>query len=203
MKFNVAAFLGTIALVIVSGIISSIEGTLTAKRVTMGFLNHGGMWGDFLIMSTVAGLVTPHLAKQERVIVLAFVAAFVIAIFLHASWAKAMADEGVSGHMFPNHKTGKWYLDISGAGWAHVLVMTGLLAMVFLYAASPVPTGVIIIVSLLLTIHILIAAVQPGWYCTGVLWRWRNFGPPLVAAAAIWFVAILKIEFTKSGSGTI
>ena len=123
--------------------------------------------------------------------------ALTVAIVAHIFWAKGMQSEEVTGHMFPSHKTGKWYLDMSGAGWMHVVVTTMLLAVIFVYAVSPLPKNVIITASLLLTIHVLIAAVQPGWYCTGELWTRKNFDPPLVVAALVWSIAVLKIQLAK------
>jgi hypothetical protein len=200
MKFSLTAFIVTVAAVVVSGVISFMEGNFTSKNVTMGFVNHGGMWGDLIIMSVVTGLVFPYLIKNQICMFSALFLALTVAIIAHIFWAKGMQSEAVTGHMFPSHKTGKWYLDICGAGWMHVLVTTMLLAVIFIYAISPLPKNVIIATSLLLTIHVVIASVQPGWYCTGELWTLKNFVPPLVVAALIWSIAVLKIQLARGNS---
>ena len=163
----------------------------------MGFINHGGMWGDLIIMSVVTGLVFPNLISNQICMFSALFVALAVAIIAHVFWAKGMQSEAVTGHMFPSHKTGKWYLDMSGAGWMHVLVTTMLLSIIFMYAVSPMSNYVIDTVSLLLTIHVFIATMQPGWFCTGKLWTWRNIGPPLVGTALIWSIAAWKIQFTR------
>jgi hypothetical protein len=200
VKFNLTAFIVTVTAVIISGVVSFIEGNFTSKNVTMGFVNHGGMWGDLIIMSVVTGLVFPYLIKNQIYTLSALFVALTVAIIAHILWAKGMQSEAVTGHMFPTHKTGKWYLDMSGAGWMHVLVMAMLLAVFFIYAISPLPKNVVITASLLLTIHVFIAAVQPGWYCTRELWTRRNFGPPLVVTALVWSIAALKIQLAKGNS---
>lgn len=200
MKFSLAAFIGTVAVVVISGVASFMEGTLTRKNVTMGFLNHGGMWGDLIIMSVVTGFVFPYLVRSRIYALSALFIAFTVTVIAHILWAKWMQSDAITGHMFPTHETGKWYLDMSGAGWMHVVVMTALLTVVLIYAVSSVPVNVLFAVSLLLTVHVFLATVQPGWYCTGKLWTWRNFGTPLFTTALIWSIAALKIKLAKGSS---
>jgi hypothetical protein len=195
MLFSFAAFSATVGAVIVSGAVSLAEGTATNRRVTMGFINHGGMWGDLIIMSMVTGIVFPHLVRSY--FLSAVFVALALTVIAHAQWAKGMRNDATTGHMFPTHKTGKWYVDISAAGWTHVFVMTMLLTVTLMYAVSPAPTNIVVAISLLLTVHVFLGTVQPGWYCTGKLWTWRNFGPPLLEAALIWCIALLKIQFAQ------
>lgn len=197
MTFSFIAFLVTAAAVVISGVASFMEGTLTNKNVTMGFLNHGGMWGDLIIMSLVNGFVLPYIARSRFVVFAALFVACVVTIITHTKWAEGMRIDGVTGHMFPTHQAGVWYADLSIAGWMHVLVMAILLTVVLMYAVSPTPANVVLTVSLLLTAHVFVGTVQPGWYCTGELWTWINFGPPICATVLIWIVAALKIQHTK------
>jgi hypothetical protein len=200
MKFSFTAFSAIVLAVIISGVASFLEGTLTSRRVTIGFLNHGGMWGDLIIMSVVTGLVFPYLVKSRIYALSALFVALTVTLVAHILWAKWMRSDGITGHMFPTNETGKWYLDMSGAGWMHVLVMSMLLTAVLMYAVSPLPKKVIITASLLLTMHVFLGMAQPSWYATGELWTWKNFGPPLVVAALIWSIAVLKIQLAKGNS---
>jgi hypothetical protein len=119
-------------------------------------------------------------------------------IVAHVQWAKWSRSDGVTEHVFRTHQLGIWYRDITLAGWMHVFVMAALLAIVLLYAISPLPIRVVITVSILLTVHVLIGTMQPGWYCTGKLWTWKNFGPPLLSAVLILTIAVLKTQLQKS-----
>lgn len=163
----------------------------------MGFLNHGGMWSDLIILSVATGLAFPYFSKNRLLALAMLLVALVATVIAHAQWAKSFRAEGITGHMFPVHETGKWYLDISKAGWMHVLVMTALLAAIFMSMISPLPEKAVISVSFLFTAHVFLATLQPGWYCTGILWTWKNVGPPLVAAALIWIIAVLKIQHAR------
>jgi hypothetical protein len=174
-----------------------MEGTLTNKNVKIGFLNHGGMWGDLIILSTVNGLAFPYFLKSWILILSALLTALVVTILAHVQWAKWLRIEGTTGHMFPTHKTGEWYLDMSKAGWMHVFVMAALFAAMLMYSLSPLPVKAVVAVSFLLTAHGFLATMQPGWYCTGKLWTWRNVAPPLFATALIWSIAVLKIQFAR------
>ena len=198
MKFSFPAFLTIVLAVSISGIASFLEGTFTNKKVTMGFLNHGGMWSDLIVLSAVTGLVFPYLLRSQLYIFLSLTIAMIITVIAHIQWAKWMQNDAITGHVFPTHKTGIWYLDMSVAGWLHVAVMTALLAILLMYAISPLPKKVILVVSILLTLHIFLGMVQPSWYSTGNLWTWKNFGQPLFVTTLIWSIALVKMQFAKA-----
>ena len=191
MKFSFPAFSTIVVAVVISGAVSFLEGTANSKRVTVGFLNHGGMWGDLIVMSVVTGLVFPHLVRSRIYALSALFIALAITVVAHCLWAKWMRNDGITGHIFPMHATGKWYLDMSGAGWMHMLVMAMLLTVMLMYSVSSLPKNLVIAASLFLTIHLFLGMVQPGWYATGELWTWRNFRPALVVMALVWSIAAL------------
>jgi hypothetical protein len=197
MKFSVAAFIIVVSLVVISGFASYREGTLMNKKVTMGFLNHGGMWGDLILMSVVSGSIFPYFLWKRALIFFVAVSACAFSIIAHVKWARGFREEGITGHMFPAYKNGTWYKDISNAGWMHVGVMSLLLSGTFMYAASPIPEPVILLVSVLLTAHVFLGTLQPGWFCSGELWRWSTLVPPLFATGLIWIIAMLKIQFSR------
>lgn len=173
--------------------ISFVEGTFTNRKVKMGFFNHGGMWSDLIVMSTMAGFASPYFKSSLILILISVVAALVITVIAHIQWADWFRAEGITGHIFPAHESGKWCSDISTAGWMHVFVMTTLLAASFMYALSPAPMHVVVTVAGLLTMHVVIGTIQPSWYCTGVFWAWRYFKQPLFVVLLIWGVAAIKI----------
>src|SRR5437867_856243 len=107
MKFNFPAFGASLVLVLLSGVASVAEGTFTSKRVTIGFLNHGGMWGDLIILSVVTGALWPYLSKSMPTVLPVLSFALAIAIGAHAQWANWMQSEGITGHIFPAHRTGR------------------------------------------------------------------------------------------------
>ena len=86
MKFSFVSFAVIVLAVVVSGFASFVDGTLTSKRVTMGFLNHGGMWGDLIIMSTVAGFVVPHLVRSRVVVLSALCIAVAVTVIAHRNF---------------------------------------------------------------------------------------------------------------------
>ncbi len=145
-------------------------------------------------MSVTTGLVYPHLLKSRMCVLSSLTIAFVVTIIAHVLWARNGRLGGITEHIFPTHEAGVWYADISIAGWMHVGVMALLLTVLMMYAVSTLPVKVVITVSLLLTIHVFLANLQPGWYCTGKLWTWRNFVIPIVAGGVIWVMAVLKIQ---------
>jgi hypothetical protein len=163
----------------------------------MGFLNHGGMWGDLIIMSVATGLAFPYLLRSRGLALSSLVIAVLATIIAHVHWAASMRHDGTTGHMFHTCVSGTWYLDLSRAGWMHVIVMATLLTVALMYAVSPVPVKVVVAVSVLLTAHVCLAMMQPGWYCTGKLWTWLNFAPPLFATGLIWGIAILKVQLAR------
>ena len=197
MKFSFAAFSVLVLAVVISGAASFVDGTFTSRRVTMGFLDHGGMWGNLIIMSVAAGVTVPYLVRSRIIALSSLAIALLVTIIAHVHWAASMRHDGSTGHMFHIHQTGTWYLDLSTAGWMHVLVMTMLLTLALMYAVSPVPVKIVLAMSLLLTAHVFLGMVEPAWYCTGKLWTWPNFAPPLLAAGLIWGIAILKLRLAR------
>lgn len=163
----------------------------------MGFLNHGGMWGDLIIMSVATGLAFPYLLRSRGLALSSLVIAVLATIIAHVHWAASMRHDGTTGHIFHISQSGTWYLDLSRAGWMHVLVMATLLTVALMYAVSPLPVKIVVAVSLLFTAHVFLAMVQPGLYCTGKLWTWQNFAPPLFATGLIWGIALLKVRLAR------
>ena len=193
MKFSFHALIVTLCAVVISAVVSCLEGTLTNRRVTMGFLNHAGMWCDLIIMPTLAGLIYPYITGNYISVSLSFSIALISSVIVHALWWKLMQFERITTHIYPTHSTGRWFSDLSAAGWMHIVVMTFLVCLLTLYAISPMPKYVVFSSSILLTIHVFLACIQPGWYCKGEIISAANLIPPSVLGVIIWVVAIWKI----------
>lgn len=195
-KFSPIASLVIVLGVLLSAAASYVEGTFTDKSVTIGFVEHGGMWGDLIIMAAVGGIVFPHLVKKWSFTLFSIAIALIITVVAHSEWAQMSQREGITGHIFPTHATGLWYHDISIAGWLHVAVMGGLSALIIMYVVSPVPRKIVLIVSILLTAQVFVGTVEPGWFCTGRLWTLKNFMVPMISTVLIWTVALIKRRST-------
>src|SRR5260370_436194 len=98
MKFSTSAFAATVLAVIVSGAVAFVEGTLTNRRATMGFLNHGAMWGDLIIMSTLAGIAVPYLNKNRVALLCCMGIAIGATIVAHAIWGRWFRNDRITGH---------------------------------------------------------------------------------------------------------
>ncbi len=194
MEFNRTAFDITVVLVVLSALISALERTFTSRLVTMGFLYHGGMWGDLLILSVVNGYVFPHLTRNTAIVYGSSAVAIVLTLIAHWAWANGMREHHMTGHMFPAHVHGVWYRDLSLSGWMHIVTMTFLLGILLVYIVSPMPRDVVMLTSVLVSIHVVLGTVQPGWYCTGSLLTKANLVPPATAIAITWIVAAAKIH---------
>lgn len=193
MQFSFEAFAVIAGLVLLMGGLSYIEGTFTSKTVTMGFVNHGGMWGDLLLMSTAIGFIIPHLKSSSGISLIGLPVALVLTEYAHEQWAKYMRAHYITGHMFPTHTQEEWRRSLSWSGYTHFILMNILLYFLFLYIASPMPKEAIIIVSVLVSAHVILGTVQPGWYCTGKLLTQANLVPPAIGIAAIWTIAAIKL----------
>ncbi len=194
MQFNPAAFDATVALVVISGLMSVLERTFMSKLVTMDFLHHGGMWGDLLILSVVNGYIAPYLTRDATIIYCLSAVAVILTLVAHWAWVNGMREHHITGHMFPAHVHGMWYKDLSLSGWMHVVTMAFLLGMLLAYIVSPMPRDVVFLTSFLVNIHVVLGTVQPGWYCTGSIFTKGNLVPPAAAIVLIWAIAAVKLH---------
>lgn len=197
MMFSIPAACSVAGVVVISGIAAGIDGTFTSRTVRMGFASHWGMWSDLVLLPIVVGLILPVINPSPIAAGAACAAAGTITIVAHKIWADWFRAAAITGHLFRN-QSGRLMRDLSVAGWLHVAVMTGVLAVALLYAVTPCPWRVTWIVSVLLTVHVVVSAVQPGWHCTRVMWSRRNVLPPLSFAAAIWLLALWKAAHAQS-----
>lgn len=197
INFNIGAWAASVLYVVVSAIVSRIEGTFASDSVTLGFVNHGGMWGDFIILPIMIGIIVPQLPRPKiqwiPVAIALLVCSAILTVLIHVQWAVMGAAQGSTDHVFPSHRTGVWYRDMSLAGYLHLFYMSGVLALVFAYALAPMPRSTIHVVSGLLTIHLFLGQVQPAWYSTGTIWAAQTVVPTVITVLIVWLVALWKI----------
>jgi hypothetical protein len=193
--------------VLVCALVSWIEGTFIAGPVTMGFANHGGMWGDVLFLPVIAAVIVPvvrsHKELRPSVKVLLVLVSAVATLGVHWQWATIGRELGTTDHVFPSHAAGTWLGDMSVAGWLHVAYMTAFLALVFAYAIISVPAKVVWITSAILTLHLLVGQLQPAWYSTGTLMAPTTLASVVATVLAVWVVAAWKLLRTSVESRSV
>lgn len=199
MTWNWYAWFATAGFMFVSALVAAYEGTLTRhgfRRVKMPLVNHGGMWSDALILPVVNALLIPPppaAAHSALAIVLTGVGSVLLTFKMHGQWYVWLREQGHTCHMWPRFDRGQ-YSDISLAGRLHVMFMAAELVILGLaFLLSPLPRPTLLWVAALLSVHITVGTIQPGWFVTG---RWIGKGTvPVLGASlvAIWLVAILKL----------
>ena len=183
-----AVSVGAVAL---SGAVAAAEGHWwRGARLDIGFITHGGMWGDAALLALVNGLVAPWLEPGWWFAGPAL-AGVVATIALHAWWHGGRG-EGLREHMWPARRTGRWWQDLSWSGWCHVLYVAGEVALLAAYLATPMPPAVVLCVSALLTLHVPLGVLQPPWIARRRVYR-ADLWQTAIAIAAIWAAAAIKI----------
>ena len=209
MHWSWTAWVVTVAAVALSGAVAAIEGNFQrGARLDMGFVDHGGMWGDLVLLSAANALVIPHVAAAASLLprsaasaapgtfahILCFVAGFALSVLAHRRWYRGeRGGRPWREHMWPTRPHGTWVRDLSAAGWLHLLYMSGQLAIVLAYAITPMPAPAVWAVSGLLSVHVPLGLLQPARAVTG---RWNaGASRPMLAGVllAIWFVAAIKL----------
>ncbi len=181
----------SVGAVAVSGAVAAREGHWRhSGRLDVGFASHGGMWGDAVLLSIVNAVVVPWIEPGWWLAgpALAGVAATVA---LHAWWHGGRR-HGLREHMWPARPTGRWWRDLSWAGWCHVLYVAGEVAVLAAYAATPLPAPVVLLVSILLTAHVPLGVLQPPWIASRQIHR-SDVVQAAWAIAATWIVAAIKL----------
>src|SRR3989344_2664336 len=206
MQFNYTVCIITMALVVIAGFFAWLNDDLFGNppltgdppHSDIGFLNHGGMWGDFLLLSFVNGLLWSHLHLTAVLILPSLCVAFWLTLVAHKQWMRLYCRDEISGHMFksPNfvprlsekHFDVAWKQNLTEAGWLRVVYMALQIAILIVYVFSSIPQSVVWTTSLLLTAHVILGTVQPGWYVSRKLWTKQNMVPPAICASLIWLI---------------
>lgn len=191
LEWSWAAWLVSVAAVAGSGLVARAEGNWHRRPgLDIGFGNHGGMWGDAVLLPIANAVIVPHMPWGWWLLGPVAVAA-VTSVALHAWWHGA-TPHGVRDHMWPTRPTSRWAADLSLAGWCHVAYVTFELALLLAYAAIPVPLPVVALVTAVLSIHVPLGLLHPAWFATGGI---RVAGTRLMAGALVtlWTVSGMKV----------
>lgn len=182
----------SVGAVIVSAAVAWLEGNWVRRSgLSMGFANHGGMWGDLLLLPIANAAIAPHLTLGPW-LPIAFALSAMVSVLVHVYWYRGHKTTHAAEHMWPSRTRGSWHGDLSWAGWLHVLYVAGELTLLAGFLAHVTPTVVAVIVCAIFTIHVPIGLLQPRWYVTGRIASLREQPLLLPSLAALWLVTALK-----------
>jgi len=185
------AWLVSVAAVLASGAVAAREGHWRRRPgLDLGFRDHGGMWGDLLLLPVVNALIVPWVDWQPWLLAAGGVA-LGVSLALHTWWHGGQRG-GVRDHLWPTRPTGRWMADLSWAGWCHVLYVVGELTLLLAFVGSPMPVMVTVAVAALLAAHVTLGLLQPGWNATGRIVRddLRLLGAALTALSVVMAVKL-------------
>lgn len=164
----------------------------------MGFVNHGGMWGDLVWLPIANAVIVPYLESGVWLVV-AFAIGLALSVWVHIHWYRGSKPGGHSSeHMWPSRPYGSWWKDLSWAGWAHVFYVAGELTVLIGFLLFPMPDDAITLVALIFTLHVPLGLLQPRWFLTGELAGPRKQPLLLPLLAALWIVAGFKLLSTPT-----
>jgi hypothetical protein len=193
VEWSLPAWLVSVAAVGVSGTVAWLEGNWTRRPgLAIGFSNHGGMWGDLLLLPVANAAIVPYLSFGPWVGGAAMLAAIASAL-LHSQWYSGHDVDHSPEHMWPARRHGSWHRDLSWAGRLHVAYVVGELTLLAGFLVHTVPPFVVLLVCAVFTIHVPIGLLQPRWYATR---RLTSIGqqPLLVSCLALlWIAAVAKL----------
>jgi hypothetical protein len=185
----------TMGLVVIAAFFSWKEDTFTSKRgrkVTMGFVEHGGMWGDFYLMASFNGVVTPYIFANPRIgfrwAAVIITVSTVLSLIAHRSWVIGFRKDGITSHIIPWNRGGPWFRDIGASGGLHVVFTACQLALIICYIVTAMPKSSVIVASALLALHLPLGIIEPGWYCSNPR---RVKGGDVIAV--LWLIAAIAI----------
>jgi hypothetical protein len=205
MEWSWPAWLVSVGAVVASGFIAWLEGNWVRRPgLGMGFANHGGMWGDLVLLSLANAAIVPHLRFGPWIAVAAAVGTGA-SLLVHRHWYTPVgkndwgrrSDDRLAmragDHMWPTHVHGAWNRDLSWSGWAHVLYVIGELTLLAGFVMHAVPPEVVLLVAVIFTIHVPIGLLQPRYVLTGHIATVPEQPLLLPCLTALWVVTAVKI----------
>jgi hypothetical protein len=183
----------SVAAVVVSAIAAWLEDSW-AKRpgLDMGFVNHGGMWGDLVLLPIANAVIVPHLTAGAWIAIALAITA-IASVWVHVHWYRGKNVSHSPEHMWPCRPHGSCFRDLSWAGWLHVLYVIGELTLLIGFLLHPAPPATVLIVAAIFTIHVPIGLLQPRWFVTRQIASLRQQPLLVPCLAALWVVAALKL----------
>lgn len=193
MEWSWTTWLISVAAVIVSAIAAWLEGNWRERPgLDMGFVNHGGMWGDLLLLPLANAVIVPHLDVGPW-LAGALVVAAMASIWVHIHWYRGHKTTHAPEHMWPSRVHGAWRRDLSWAGWAHVIYVAAELALLVGFLLYWMPIDVVLLVTAIFTIHVPIGLLQPRYFLTGHVATATEQPLLLPLLLTLWAVALVKI----------
>ncbi len=180
--------------VAISGALAALQGHFARRRtLDMGFANHGGMWGDLLLLPIANAAIVPYLTAGWWICA-ALATGAVLSCWVHIHWYRGDNPGAHSReHMWPARPHGSWWKDLSWAGWAHVAYVAGELALLIGFLLHPAPAGVGAVVCTVFTLHLPLGLLQPRWFLTGEIAGPRRQPLLVPLLAALWIVTLVKV----------
>ena len=198
LEWSWPAWVISVAAVAASGLVAALEGNWKRRRsLDVGFGAHGGMWGDALLLSAVNAIAVPWIAPGPW-LAWALAAGLAATVALHAWWHGGHG-VGLREHMWPARPTGRWFADLSWAGWCHVAYVAFEVALLAAYAASPMPATSVLAISLLLSAHVPVGVLLPPWSGARRVYR-EDVWQMVLAIGVVWAIAAAKM-WSATGSG--
>jgi hypothetical protein len=191
MEWSGSVWLASVAAVLVSGAVAAFEGHWRRRAgLDMGFADHGGMWGDLLLLPVANAVAVPWIEPGWWLmgpLALATLGSLVLHVWWHGG-----TPHGVRDHMWPSRSSGHWAADLSLAGWCHVVYVAGEFGVLLAWAWSPAPDAVVWVVTILLSLHAPLGVLQPAWFATGRLLA-VSVRLVVLALGTAWLVAAAKL----------
>lgn len=193
MEWSWTAWLISVAAVVVSALTAWLEGNWSERPgLDMGFVNHGGMWGDLLLVPVANAVIVPYLPVGPWTIG-AIGLATIASVSAHIHWYRGDQMTHSAEHMWPAREQNSWWRNLSWAGWAHVIYVAGELSLVVGFLLHPMPSDVVLLVTAIFTIHVPIGVLQPRYFLTGHVTSDTERPLLLPLLLALWTVSLVKI----------
>ena len=194
LEFSGAAWTVSVLAVVVSAALAWAQGYWSKRPgLEMGFVNHGGMWGDLVLLPIANAVIVPYLQFGIWVAV-AFAIGLALSAWAHIHWYRGDKPGAHSReHMWPSRPHGSWWKDLSWAGWAHVFYVAGQLSILMGFLLFPMPDEAIAVVATIFTLHVPLGLLQPRWFLTGEIAGPRKQPLLLPLLGTLWIVVLAKI----------
>jgi len=193
-SLSVSVWFVSVAFVLLSGACAWCEGNGRRRPgLDIGFLEHGGMWGDLLLLPIANAAIVPHLPWGAWLIG-PLVIGGAVSGWLHVTWHRGGGEGHWCEHMWPARPHGRWHRDLSWAGWMHVVYVTAEFGLLVAYALTPMPAWVVWTVTVILTLHVPLGLLAPAWVATGG--RLVRNGLLTPALAMLWAIALVKLTLS-------
>jgi hypothetical protein len=193
-------WLVSVVAVVISGALAWLQGNFTKRPgLDMGFVNHGGMWGDLVLLPIANAVIVPYL-QPGLWIVGSLAVTFALAAWTHVHWYRGdkagrspRSTVHSREHMWPSRPHGSWWRDLSWAGWAHLVYVAGELTILIGFLRFPMTDEVIALVCVIFTLHVPLGLLQPRWFLTGEIASPRKQPLLVPLLATLWVVGLVKV----------